>query len=59
MKIKELFSKDTLEMMINGKLSLDNNHDNSFYGKDEFSRYIESHYDEIDLGFIPLLDAIN
>ncbi len=60
-EIEELFSKDTLEMIINGKkLSLDNNHDNSFYGKDEFSRYIERHYDEIDFaGFIPLLDAIN
>lgn len=61
-QIEDLFSQETKGTVLQGKkLSLDNKYDKEVnYGKNEFSQYIEHHYDRVDFsGFLPLLDAID
>ena len=61
-EIEDLFPADVLEHEINGRKfsKKDSNHDNGFYGKNEFSQYVYSNYESIDFSnFISLLSAIN
>lgn len=60
-EIENLFDETTRGRIISGKkLSLKNDFDSSkYYGKDQFSRYIQHHYDDIDFKlFRPLLNGI-
>ncbi|WP_270849727.1 retron Ec67 family RNA-directed DNA polymerase/endonuclease [Faecalibacillus faecis] len=61
-EIEDLFPIEVLEHEIDGrKFSRENStHENGFYGKNEFAKYIYSNYETIDFSnFITLLDAIN
>lgn len=59
--IESLFPAEVLAHEIDGKkFSLENNYDSTtHYGKDVFSKYIESNYNDIDFsGFRPILNAL-
>jgi hypothetical protein len=60
-EIEDLFTKDTLELEVNGKtFSRENNYDiNEHFGKDHFSKIIAKQYEHIDFSnFIPFLERI-
>lgn len=59
--IETLFSEEVLLHEIDGKkFSLENDYDTAtYYGKELFSKYIETNYESLDFsGFRPLLDAL-
>ena len=59
--IETLFSEEVLLHEIDGKkFSLENDYDTTaYYGKELFSKYIETNYESLDFsGFRPLLDAL-
>ena len=59
--IESLFPKDVLSHEIDGKFfSLENDYDSTtHYGKEAFSKYIESNYNCLDFsGFRPILNAL-
>lgn len=59
-EIEDLFPQDVLDLEINGrKFGRKGTEDKSkFYNKDIFSKYIVSHYEELDFSaFVPLLDT--
>ena len=61
-EIEDLFPQEVLQYEINGKRFCAKDHfdSNKFYGKEKFSQYIASHYNQIDFScFKPMLDAIN
>lgn len=61
-EIEHLFSKETLQHQIGGKeLCLKDRYDTKkYYGKEIFSQYVSSHFEQIDFsGFRPLLDKLN
>lgn len=59
-EIEDLYSKELLNISINGKKFEKIVEDEDTFSKDIFSKYILEHYQEIDFSnFIPLLDSIN
>lgn len=61
-EIEDLFDESTLSHEIGGRsfMRTDKFDKKIYYGKDEFSKYVFSHYAEIDFsGFKPLLDKLN
>ena len=62
-EIESLFTKDTLSTELGGKRfnPIEKTFDKSkHYGKDIFSKYVLSHYENINFdGFRPMLDRIN
>jgi RNA-directed DNA polymerase len=59
-EIEDLYSKEILNISINGKKFEKIVKDEDTFSKDIFSKYILEHYQEIDFSnFLPLLDSIN
>lgn len=59
-EIEDLYSKELLNISINGKKFEKIVEDEDTFSKDIFSKYILEHYQEIDFkNFLPLLDSIN
>lgn len=59
-EIEDLYSKEILNISINGKKIEKIVKDEDTFSKDIFSKYILEHYQEIDFSnFLPLLDSIN
>ena len=59
-EIEDLYSKELLNISINGKKFEKIVEDEDTFSKDIFSTYILEHYQEIDFkNFLPLLDSIN
>lgn len=59
-EIENLYSKEILNISINGKKFEKIVKDEDTFSKDIFSKYILEHYQEIDFSnFLPLLDSIN
>lgn len=61
-EIEDLYQKEVLNVIINGKKFCRNEEDDSekYFGKHIFSVYIMEHYNEVDFSnFLPILDSID